>query len=87
MKAKHYISAISLLFGVSFLQAQNTFQNAEVSQDHDLQGTARYVAMGGAFTALGADISAMATTPQPRPSCARVRWPSRRVPSGAPTRR
>lgn len=63
MKAKHYISAISLLFGASFLQAQNTFQNAEASQDHDLQGTARYVSMGGAFTALGADISAMGDNP------------------------
>ena len=63
MKARHYISAITLLFGASFLQAQNTFQNAEVSQDHDLQGTARYVAMGGAFTALGADISAMGDNP------------------------
>ena len=63
MKAKHYISAISLFFGASFLQAQNTFQNAEISQDHDLQGTARYVAMGGAFSALGADISAMGDNP------------------------
>lgn len=63
MKARHYISAISLLFGASFLQAQNTFQNAEVSQDHDLQGTARYVAMGGAFAALGAEISAMGDNP------------------------
>ena len=54
---------MTLLFGASFLQAQNTFQNAEVSQDHDLQGTARYVAMGGAFAALGADISAMGDNP------------------------
>lgn len=63
MKARNYIFVMTLLFGASFLQAQNTFQNAEVSQDHDLQGTARYVAMGGAFAALGADISAMGDNP------------------------
>lgn len=51
------------LCGSSLLQAQNTFQNAEISQDHDLQGTARYVAMGGAFSALGAEISAMTDNP------------------------
>ena len=61
-----YISVVSLLLGLSSslaLRAQNTFQNAEITQDHDLQGTARYVAMGGAFSALGAEISAMGDNP------------------------
>jgi hypothetical protein len=51
------------LCGSTLLQAQNTFQNAEISQDHDLQGSARYVAMGGAFSALGAEITAMTDNP------------------------
>ena len=36
--------------------AQETYENAKVSAQ-DLNGTARYVGMGGAMEALGADIS------------------------------
>ncbi len=42
--------------------AQDTYQSAQIAGD-DLNGTARYVGMGGAMEALGADISTMGTNP------------------------
>ena len=42
--------------------AQETYENARLLQD-DLNGTARYVGMGGAMEALGADISTIGTNP------------------------
>ena len=42
--------------------AQETYQNATLIAN-DLNGTARYVAMGGAMEALGADISTIASNP------------------------
>ncbi len=42
--------------------AQETYTNAEMVTE-DLNGTARYVGMGGAMEALGADISTMGTNP------------------------
>ena len=42
--------------------AQETYQSAELAKT-DLNGTARYVGMGGAMEALGADISTMGTNP------------------------
>lgn len=42
--------------------AQETYENAKIAQE-DLNGTARYVAMGGAMEALGADISTIGTNP------------------------
>ena len=42
--------------------AQETYENARIS-DNDLNGTARYVGMGGAMDALGADISTMSSNP------------------------
>lgn len=42
--------------------AQETYQSATLT-DQDLSGTARYVGMGGAMEALGADISTMSTNP------------------------
>ena len=44
------------------LAAQETYENAKVSTQ-DLNGTARYVGMGGAMEALGADISTISTNP------------------------
>lgn len=41
--------------------AQDTYQSARLAGD-DLNGTARYVGMGGAMEALGADLSTMAPT-------------------------
>lgn len=42
--------------------AQETYENAKIA-DEDLNGTARYVGMGGAMEALGADISTMSSNP------------------------
>lgn len=42
--------------------AQETYQSATLA-DQDLNGTARYVGMGGAMEALGADLSTMTTNP------------------------
>ena len=44
------------------LAAQETYENAKIAQE-DLNGTARYVGMGGAMEALGADISVIGTNP------------------------
>lgn len=51
-----------LAAGVLAAGAQETYQNATLVAE-DLNGTARYVAMGGALDALGADISTIATNP------------------------
>lgn len=42
--------------------AQETYENAKIAWS-DLNGTARYVGMGGAMEALGADISTISTNP------------------------
>ena len=42
--------------------AQETYENAQIATQ-DLNGTARYIGMGGAMEALGADISTMGTNP------------------------
>lgn len=42
--------------------AQETYENMKVAEE-DLNGTARYVGMGGALEALGADISTIGTNP------------------------
>ena len=44
------------------MAAQETYENAKIAST-DLNGTARYVGMGGAMEALGADISTMSTNP------------------------
>lgn len=45
------------------LMAQTTYTNAELSSTSDVIGTARYVGMGGALGALGADISSISSNP------------------------
>ena len=42
--------------------AQETYENARLMED-DLNGTARYVGMGGAMDALGADLSTISSNP------------------------
>lgn len=56
-----------ILFGAMMLAsmsgfAQDTYTNAEIATE-DLNGTARYVGMGGALEALGADISTINSNP------------------------
>lgn len=61
MKTK--MSMIALLAGIaSAAGAQNQYDAARILND-DLNGTARFVGMGGAMSALGADISTIGTNP------------------------
>ena len=61
MKTKCLFAA--LLAGLSLpMGAQETYENMKLI-DNDLNGTARYVGMGGAMEALGADISTISTNP------------------------
>ena len=59
---KQMIIALSLMVSISSVQAQETYENANLATQ-DLNGTARYVGMGGALDALGADISTISTNP------------------------
>lgn len=52
---------IMSLFAISVM-AQETYESAQLATE-DLNGTARYIGMGGAMEALGADISTMGTNP------------------------
>ena len=52
--------ALTLLCATA--NAQETYENAPLASK-DLNGTARYVGMGGAMEALGADITTMGTNP------------------------
>lgn len=61
MKKELYIAAFALAV-VLPVTAQDTYESARLLGS-DLNGTARYVGMGGAMEALGADISTMSTNP------------------------
>lgn len=58
---KIFIAALGLAMGMP-VAAQDTYESARLLGS-DLNGTARYVGMGGAMEALGADISTMSTNP------------------------
>ena len=53
---------LATLLPVMAMQAQTSYEAAALL-DADLSGTARYVGMGGAMSALGADMSTMSTNP------------------------
>lgn len=59
---KNYIFLAALAMQMLPASAQDTYQSAKLIEN-DLNGTARYVGMGGAMEALGADISTMSTNP------------------------
>ena len=61
MKAKYILLAATVAATMP-LAAQETYENAKLMKG-DLNGTARYVGMGGAMEALGADISTISTNP------------------------
>jgi hypothetical protein len=61
MKAK-LISIVSLLFISVTVFSQDAFDALTASQ-YPLKGTARYMSMGGAFTALGGDASTISLNP------------------------
>ena len=58
---KIYIAALALAVALP-AAAQDTYESARLLMN-DLNGTARYVGMGGAMEALGADISTISTNP------------------------
>ena len=59
---KHYFKAILLLFFVTSMNGQS-LQDILRYSSSDLNGTARYTAMGGAFGALGGDFGALCNNP------------------------
>ena len=59
---KTYLT-FALLLASASMMAQTVYTNAELSSTSDVIGTARYVGMGGALGALGADISAIGNNP------------------------
>lgn len=58
---KLYVTMIAVM-GTLPMMAQETYENAKIATQ-DLNGTARYVGMGGALEALGADITTIGTNP------------------------
>ena len=59
---KRIYSLAIMLLSMTPLSAQETYENAKIITE-DLNGTARYVGMGGAMEALGADISTIGSNP------------------------
>lgn len=59
---KIFFSACLLSLFMAHAHAQETYENTKLI-DNDLNGTARYVGMGGAMDALGADISVINSNP------------------------
>ena len=59
---KKYVIMITCVLTALTASAQETYENARLMET-DLNGTARYVGMGGAMDALGADISTISTNP------------------------
>lgn len=59
---KRILSALAATALCLAASAQETYENTKLI-DNDLNGTARYVGMGGAMEALGADISTISTNP------------------------
>ncbi|MCI1245912.1 MAG: hemin receptor [Prevotella sp.] len=60
MKTKYIL--VALVLGAVPAAAQETYQDAKLMET-DLNGTARYIGMGGAMEALGADLSTMSSNP------------------------
>ena len=60
---KIFVLAMTLLAAVTLpIAAQDTYESAKL-MENELNGTARYVGMGGALDALGADLSTISTNP------------------------
>lgn len=63
MKSNRILAIYILLISVGFLNAQTTIYDANRWMGSDLNGTARFVGMGGAMGALGGDITTIGTNP------------------------
>ena len=59
---KRYFLFSAAILTLASVHAQETYENANLATE-DLNGTARYIGMGGAMEALGADISTIGTNP------------------------
>ena len=59
---KLFLAAMSLCLTLAPVTAQTVYDAAKIA-DKDLNGTARFVGMGGAMSALGGDISTIGTNP------------------------
>lgn len=59
---KTLLTAVCMLAAPSMLMAQSIIDAAEISRN-ELRGTARFMGMGGAFTALGGDLSTLTQNP------------------------
>jgi len=59
---RYIVVCSAFVLGALAASAQDTYENARLLGG-DLNGTARYVGMGGALEALGADISTISTNP------------------------
>lgn len=59
---KHIITGAALSVIAISAAAQETYESAQIATE-DLNGTARYIGMGGAMEALGGDISTISTNP------------------------
>ena len=62
MNTKNLFFALLASMTALTATAQETYQDTKLI-GNDLNGTARYVGMGGAMEALGADISTMTSNP------------------------
>ena len=62
MKTINYLFLAAVGMMALPMNAQETYENAKITKQ-DLNGTARYVGMGGAMEALGADISTISSNP------------------------
>ncbi len=60
---KRYILMAALLAVASITRAQDTYLNDRLTATDDVNGSARYVGMGGAMGALGADLSVISSNP------------------------
>lgn len=58
-----YILMAALLSATAIAKAQDTYLNDRLTATDDVNGSARYVGMGGALGALGADISVISSNP------------------------
>lgn len=59
---KRIITSVVAMGAITAVQAQSAMDALSVTQN-DFKGTARYMSMGGAFTALGGDMSAIQLNP------------------------
>lgn len=60
---KTLLIALSLSLSAGTMMAQSAVDAYSISRGGDLRGTARFMSMGGAFTALGGDISTLNQNP------------------------